>query len=256
MFLQDEDLSVYIDPGPGALLQAREDGIGLEELDALIVTHAHLDHMGDMHAIIEAMTKGGDREEGILLAAESVLEGADIPGKYTDGEGTYGERVPPALDPYHERLVPEMKLLEDGKELELGHLTMRCLETEHSDPRTVAFTLGVGGREYGFVSDTGFFPGLVDFFQGSDALILNMMRPHDHEWKGHLSTEDAAKLLEEVEPEFGVMQHFGAAMIHGSVKEEGKWLKERSDVDFAMAEDGMEIDLDQPKKGLEKSIKS
>ncbi|MDY6773576.1 MAG: MBL fold metallo-hydrolase, partial [Candidatus Nanohaloarchaea archaeon] len=254
MFLEHGNFSVHIDPGPGALVHAGNEGIELEELDAVMVTHAHLDHYGDMNAIIEAMTEGGDREEGRLLASESVLEGAEIPEKYTEGEGTYGEKVPPALDSYHERLVPEITVLEDGKELDLGPFNMRCLETEHSDPRTVAFRLEKEGRSYGFVTDTELFDRLKDFFSGSDVLVINLMRPHDHEWKGHLNTEDAAELLEEVEPELAVMQHFGAALIYGSVDEEREWLEDQTDVDFVMAEDGMELDLEQPEKGLERYL--
>ncbi|MDY6776697.1 MAG: MBL fold metallo-hydrolase [Candidatus Nanohaloarchaea archaeon] len=251
MYLEEGGFSLYIDPAPGALVRAREEGVPLEELDAIMVTHAHLDHCGDMHAIIEAMTEGGDREEGKLFASESVLDGAEIPAKYSEGEGTYGEKVPPALDSYHEGLVPEIVRLRDGDESELGPFRLRCLETEHSDPRTVAFTLGVDGREYGFVTDTEMFDRLPGFFADSDVLVVNLMRPHDREWKGHLNTEDAAELLNETEPEFAVMQHFGAAMIYGSVQDERKWLEEETDVDFVMAEDGMEIDLEDPRKGLQ-----
>ncbi|MFB6294858.1 MAG: MBL fold metallo-hydrolase, partial [Candidatus Nanohaloarchaea archaeon] len=104
-------------------------------------------------------------------------------------------------------------------ETALGPFRMRCIETEHSDPRTVAFTLDDGETRTGFVTDTELFDDLIDFFDGCDALVVNMMRPHDREWKGHLNTADAAELLNAVEPEVAVVQHFGAALIYEGVDE-------------------------------------
>lgn len=252
MFLEDGEFSCVIDPAPGALVRAREAGIELEGLDAIIVSHAHLDHHGDMDVMIEAMTDGGKEQRGTLLCAESVLDGAAVPETYVEGGGVYGAEVPPSLDPYHESLVGEIVRLNDGKDVELGPYTMTCIETEHSDPRTVAFTLEKDGFRAGFVTDTGPFDGLAEFFSGCDALVVNVMRPHDRDWKGHLNTEDAAELLNAVEPELAVLQHFGAALIYASVNDEEEWLGEHTDVDFVMAEDGMEIDLENPERGLER----
>ncbi|MDY6768971.1 MAG: MBL fold metallo-hydrolase [Candidatus Nanohaloarchaea archaeon] len=243
IYLEHGDFSGVIDPAPGALVRARGEGIDLEDLDAVIVSHAHLDHDGDMDVMIEAMTRGGKEERGTLLCAASVLDGAAIPDRYVEGGGTYGDRVPPSLDTYHESLVPDIVRLEDGTETAIGPFDMRCIETEHSDPRTVAFTLDDGDTTAGFVTDTELFDDLVDFFTDSDVLIVNMMRPHDKEWKGHLNTADAAELLNETEPDYAIMQHFGAALIYSSVNEEAAWLEERTDVEFAMAEDGMTVDL-------------
>lgn len=254
MVLEHGDFSCVIDPAPGALVQARRHGIALEDLDAVIVTHAHLDHHGDMAVMIEAMTRGGKSERGTLLCAESVLDGAEIPDRYVKGEGTYGERIAPALDPYHESLVADVVRLADGTEHDLGPFRMRCIETAHSDPRTVAFTLTADDRTVGFVSDTELFDGLADFFADADVLVVNMMRPHDNAWKGHLNTADAADLLNDAQPEFAVMQHFGAALIYSPVDDEADWLRERTDVDVVMAEDGMQLDLEQPADGLERFL--
>ncbi|MDY6769473.1 MAG: MBL fold metallo-hydrolase, partial [Candidatus Nanohaloarchaea archaeon] len=152
--LREGDLSAIIDPAPGALVRMHEAGIDPEDLDAVVVSHAHLDHDGDMDVMIEAMTEGGKQERGTLLCAESVVDGADIPGKYVDGGGTYGDEITASLDPYHRSLVGEVVRLTGGTETALGPFRMRCIETEHSDPRTVAFTLDDGETRSGFVTDT------------------------------------------------------------------------------------------------------
>lgn len=252
MHLTHDGHRTHIDPGPGALVHARKERIPLEDLDTLIVTHAHFDHCNDMNAVIEAMTGGGKTERGTVYVSRSVLEGAAIPERYTEGKGVYGGRIDPVLDGFHRSLPAAVEPCEAGDTFEEGPFTMACTGTEHSDPTTFAFSLETGRRRYGFVTDTELTDDLVDFFADCAVLVVNLMRPHDREWKGHCNTADAADLLNTVEPDFAVMQHFGAALLYGSVNKEQAWLKDETDVDFVMAEDGMTLDLEQPKQGLER----
>lgn len=255
MVLQDETgFSMHIDPGPGALVHARQQGIALEELDAVLVTHAHLDHCGDMHAIIEAMTEGGKAERGRLFGSASVFSGADLPAKYAKGEGTYGAHIDAALDSFHRDLVAETAVLEDGDELAAGPYTLRCIETQHSDPRTIAFRLDGDEHDVGFVSDTALFDGLIDFFAGCDALVINHMRPREREWKGHLNSSDVVTLLDAVDPDAAVLQHFGSALIYASVRDEVAWVQEQVDAELVAARDGMTVDPVAPRQGLDRFL--
>lgn len=254
MHLQSDDFSVYIDPGPGALVNALQHGIDLEALDAIIVTHAHLDHANDMNVLIEAMTSGGDKNTGTLLANTTVLNGAEVPDKYVKGDGTYGTRIDPVLDGFHESLVETVVELADGKTLDIGPFKMECREMEHSDPHTIGFALDTGDQKIGFTSDTELFDGMVEFFADCDVLVLNVMRPLEHDWKGHLTTEDAATILNGVKPDFAVLQQFGSLFIYESVNKQQEWLEDHTDVDFVLAKDGMELDPDEPRQGLEKFL--
>ena len=67
---------VCVDPGPGALAHARGRALGLDPgvLDAVILTHKHLDHSGDINAMIEAMTEGGTKKRGLVLAPRDAYE--------------------------------------------------------------------------------------------------------------------------------------------------------------------------------------
>lgn len=253
MVLEDGGFSMCIDPGPGALVHAREQDMALEELDALLVTHAHLDHCGDMHAIIEAMTDDGTAERGQLLCSQSVVEGTDIPERYTSGEGTYGTHIDRALDSYHRSLVEQVHVLADDTR-DIGPYTLRSITTQHSDPTTIAFRLEQDGFVAGFVSDTQLFDGLMDFLDGCDALVVNMTRPREKAWKGHLNTTDTAELLAATRPDLAVVQHFGAALIYASVADEVEWLQEQVSCDVVAAADGTTIDLETPEQGLERFL--
>ena len=57
-FLQGKN--ILIDPGPGTLSRCftSRPGLDPEKLDAIILTHRHLDHSTDVNVLIEAMTRG------------------------------------------------------------------------------------------------------------------------------------------------------------------------------------------------------
>lgn len=254
MHLASDDFSLYIDPGSGALVHSHRNGTDLSALDALLVTHTHLDHCSDMNVLIEAMTTGGDAKSGTLLASESVFDGAELEDKYVKGKGTYGDRIDPVLDGYHESLVAETVTLAGGERHELGPFTVSTLQNRHSDPTTVGVRLEHAEHTIGYTSDTELFEDMYAFYEGCDLLVVNVARPKDKPWKGHLTTEDVATLLNETQPETAVLQHFGASFIYSSVEEQRQWLERQTDVDFVMAEDDMTIDLDRNDKGLNRFL--
>src|SRR4030042_4443797 len=53
------DTQILFDPGPGCLVQATKRRLDPAKLDAIVLSHKHLDHSGDINIMIEAMTDGG-----------------------------------------------------------------------------------------------------------------------------------------------------------------------------------------------------
>ena len=51
-------------------------------MDALVITHRHLDHAGDATAVVEAMTRGGFSRAGALLAPRDALEEEPVVFRY------------------------------------------------------------------------------------------------------------------------------------------------------------------------------
>ena len=71
---------IHVDPGPGALVRALTNvpPCNPRELDAIVLSHKHLDHSGDVNALIEAMTSGGFRRRGMLLAPPDAFDGEPV----------------------------------------------------------------------------------------------------------------------------------------------------------------------------------
>ena len=69
MWLELGGSRILVDPGPGSLVRATSGRPKLDptKLDAIIITHKHLDHTGDLNVMIEAMTEGGFRKRGLVF---------------------------------------------------------------------------------------------------------------------------------------------------------------------------------------------
>lgn len=61
-YLEIADKKFYIDPGPSAVYKARQNNIKLEHLDAILITHRHLDHISDLLPMIEAWINLTDKK--------------------------------------------------------------------------------------------------------------------------------------------------------------------------------------------------
>ena len=68
IIIQNNNLQFHLDPGPGALVKAKEFGINPRATTALLVSHNHLGHCNDVNAVIDAMTLSGLDKRGVLIA--------------------------------------------------------------------------------------------------------------------------------------------------------------------------------------------
>ena len=73
-----------VDPGPGCLVRCLngQPKVDPAQLDALLLTHGHLDHANDVNVMIEAMTEGGHKHRGTLYAPREALEDDPIVMRY------------------------------------------------------------------------------------------------------------------------------------------------------------------------------
>src|SRR4030042_2661530 len=84
LWMSVEKTNLSIDPGPGALVRCLSSKPKLDPsaLDAILLTHKHLDHSGDVNVMIEAMTDGGFKKRGVLFAPEDALEDDPVVLRY------------------------------------------------------------------------------------------------------------------------------------------------------------------------------
>ena len=74
LYLEDGNARIALDPGPGAIVQYAKRKVDLTKLDAIVVSHRHLDHAGDVNVMVEAMTEGGFAHRGRLFCPSDALD--------------------------------------------------------------------------------------------------------------------------------------------------------------------------------------
>ncbi len=248
-----EKLNLHLDPGPGALVYSVASGLSPEKINALLVSHCHPDHYTDAEIFIEAMTRGMTRKRGLLAASHSVLYGNEVCG--------------PSISKYHQQMPEKVIEAKPGVKFQVGNLNVAVTEARHSDPDTVGFrfeTEDVGDIAY--TSDTEYFEGIGKYYEGVRLLILCVMRPTGKPWKGHMTTEDAIKIIEEARPENAIITHFGMQMIFRGPNNEAKLIESKTGVPTIAAKDGMHVKINEkieivrkrekPQLGLENFFRS
>ena len=222
--------NVHVDPGPGALVRSYQFGLDPRKLDTILVSHSHTDHYTDAEVLIEAMTRGMTRNKGNVLGSLSVIEGYKEWG--------------PCISDYHLKR-PEVTILGANKVKKLDKIKIKGTKTIHGDPTTVGFQFQLKDINISYTSDTSYFDNLHKYHNGADILIASVIRPHDERIRGHMCSDDFAKLVEEVSPRLGIMTHLGMKMILNNPEGEAQRIQDETGVKILAARDGMKIDLDE-----------
>lgn len=225
-----EKANVHLDPGPGALVYSIKEGLDPQKLNGILVSHCHPDHYTDAEVLIEAMTRGMTRKRGVLAAPRSVLKGSET-----------CQRV---ISTYHQSMPEQTLILEKGVEFHIQDLKIKSTEARHTEPDTVGFrfeTTAFG--DFAYTSDTEYFEGIGEYYRGVRLLLLCVMRPSGKPWKGHMTTDDAIKIVREAGPEQVIITHLGMQMIFQSPFKEAKKIQEKTSVPTLAAMDGMRVML-------------
>ncbi|HIE18219.1 TPA: MBL fold metallo-hydrolase [Candidatus Bathyarchaeota archaeon] len=227
-----EKVNMHIDPGPGALIYSLEQGLNPQKINAILISHSHLDHTNDAGLLIETMTKGGRTKRGTLAAAHSVIEGNEICDR--------------AISKYHRQLPEKVIDAKVGMKFNVGDFNIEVGKAVHADPDTVGFRFETqDAGSFGYLPDSEYFKGLSDFFEGVRLLILSVLRPSGQPWKGHMTTDDAARIAEEVKPNILVITHFGMLMLLRSPNREAKIIEKKTGIHTIAAKYGMRITVSE-----------
>ncbi len=229
----DLEATISLDPGPGALIRALQYGKNPQKLDAVFVSHNHLDHYNDAELMIEAMTRGMRQKRGTLVINKA---GLDYISEYHRG--------------FTEVLTPE-----PGDLFEINGMQVQALPTkDHADGVGYKFFSSEGVVAYS--ADTGYSENLVPYYKGAKILILNTIFPASKEIDVHLNTRTAGLLVKAAGPDLALINHFGMTILNAGPEKEAKNIEDATGVRTLAAIDGMSIDLKDLKASKEKAGQS
>ena len=230
LILEMDGEMLHIDPGPGALVRAKQYGVRLRKLTGLLVSHTHPDHYGDAEYVLEAMTGGAKVKRGTLLGSEYVINGSPDSSFHA------------VFSKYHLDRIEGYKALKPGDQASIGKIKITATPTKHRAPKGIGF-LFEGSKRIGYPSDGEYFKGQERYFQNCDCLIINCLRPRNQTWPEHMNAEQAKELVEKTKPKLAVLQHFGMKMLRGVNFKEARWIQKQTGVKTIAAKDGMKLEI-------------
>ncbi len=140
--------------------------LALEEIDHLLITHVHGDHMNGLEGVAFYKRFAEGRRVGLVTSPEVRAVLWDERLKASMGALWDGERYQPmGFDDYFEHLP-----LGWSGETAVGPFRIRARRTRHYVP-TSALLVEAGGHTLGYSSDTAFDPELVAFLEPADLII-------------------------------------------------------------------------------------
>lgn len=229
IWINYKSTNVLIDPGPGSLVRcnASRPKLDLSRLDAIILTHKHLDHSGDVNVMIEAMTEGGFKKRGVLFVPEDAL------GK--DG----------VIFSYLRDHAEKTEILKEGK-FSVGDIVFDVPIRNLHSVETYGLKFFFGKDIVSFVSDTKYFEELSDVYRDSAILVLNVVFYEKRQEYDHLCLESALEIIKKIKPRKAILTHFGMTIL----KQKPHLLEEKVnrelETEVKFAYDGMSLEISSP----------
>jgi phosphoribosyl 1,2-cyclic phosphodiesterase len=220
---------IHVDPGPGALVRALSAVPPCEprELDAIALSHKHLDHAGDVNAMIEAMTQGGWKHRGALLAPRDAFEGEHV------------------ILPYAARFIPVHHILEERSgPYRVNDVEVRTSIRHQHGVETYGLHFRYDGHTISYLPCGRFFDELVDDYRAHapDALVINVLRYRDSMDVDHLTFDQARAVIAGVRPKVAILTHFGTRMLEQRPERLARQLEEELGLRVHAATDGWTFD--------------
>jgi phosphoribosyl 1,2-cyclic phosphodiesterase len=230
MWMRFGATQIHVDPGPGALVRALSHvpPCNPRELDAIVLSHKHLDHSGDVNVLIEAMTSGGFRRRGAVLAP---------PDAFDDG---------PVVLPYVRRFVERIEMLEPNSgPYRIGEVELVTSMRHIHAVQTQGLHFSHAGIRVAYVPCGKYFEGLAADYarHRPDVLVINVLRYRDDLNVDHLTWPDACRIVAEVRPKVAVFQHFGTKMLEADPPKLARQFEDELGLRAIAAYDGMLLDL-------------
>jgi len=222
LWIRSDTENILIDPGPGSLVRCAASRPRLDpaKLNAIILTHRHLDHTNDINVMIEAMTEGGFKKRGVVFLPQDALD------------------EDPVILRHAREYVGKIEVLRPDTAYQAGAFAFRTTPRLRHPGETYGLRFTLNGTDVSLVSDTGYFEELPSYF-GSGTVLVNVVFAEPRPGIQHLSLPDARTLIEALRPQKTILTHFGMTMVKARPHECARRLSWETGHNVVAATDGM-----------------
>ena len=223
LYLSVDETNIIIDPGVNTFykyIHTYED-----KIDGIILSHIHIDHSNDLNILVEFMTNGGQTKQGTLLVPNQAIEDKVL--------YDYVKDFPKQLNRIKPNTSYKIKNIEITSSIEHKH-----------GVETYGFQIKTKNHNIGLVTDTAYFPELLNSYQGCELLIMNV--PYyiqDKPKPKHLDIPATEEFIKTIKPEKLILTHFNSNILNSNPILLASKLSQKYGIDVIAAEDDMILNL-------------
>lgn len=216
---------LLFDSGAGTIRRLLEIKADLFEIEHILYTHLHNDHINDLGAIIWSNNYGGTRKKPLNLYGPKGFR------KYID---TLLRLLMPGKLNFKIN-VNELK----NSAIKIGNLAIKACPTRHSgSTKSIIYRISGKGKSLVYTGDTEYCDEVVDAARNADFLMTECSLPK--EVKGHLTPSLAGKIASEANVKHLILTHFYPEVLKTDIKRQCR--KEFNGA-IILAEDRMRINI-------------
>lgn len=221
LYLEDGNSRISLDPGPGAIVQYAKRRVDLTKLDAIVLSHRHLDHCGDVNVMVEAMTEGGFHRRGRLFCPADALDEDPVVLKYL-------RRFPEEIV----RLAPDTSYSVNG-------LKFTTTARHIHQAETYGFRFG---DKLGWVTDTKYYEGMAEQHQ-AEVMVIHVVLLNCRAELPHLCLDDAERIIRDAKPRLAILTHYGMTVWRAHPWELAAELTQKLGIEVKAGRDGMSLEI-------------
>jgi ribonuclease BN (tRNA processing enzyme) len=181
--------NVWVDTGPGSLANLQQH-IDLTSLDAIVVSHSHPDHWGELGVVRNALKYGFQVDGMPVYSTTAVRKLVDI---------VCGDSSAPTF---------QWEIVANRDKVTIGDLDFSFSETDHP-VETLAMRISSNGKSLLYSADTGPDWSLEALGRGADLALCEATLLEETEGTApHLSSRQAGRTAAEAEVGELVVTHF------------------------------------------------
>lgn len=215
---QDRQARAMIDIGGGSILRFAESGASIEDLDAIAITHTHVDHIGDLPALIKSglfSTRqrplallgpdGSDLYPSISEYINSTFLTKQASHRYLSGIGTGRSGL------FQLATTEIPRTLAAREWLSAEHLSISAVGVKHAIVPAVGYVINIDNQRIAIPGDMSVNnQSFIDLARGSDILVLHLAIPETATGnlpKLHARPSEMGQLAAAIQPRQLVISH-------------------------------------------------
>jgi ribonuclease BN (tRNA processing enzyme) len=190
--------NILLDTGPGSLRQLKKNHTSLNQIDAIIYSHFHIDHISDMLPFIFSSKYNHQEPRSTDL---KIIGPIGLIKLYNDLSQAHGSQI-----------VPDNFTIEwiesDESNFKFDDILIHTCRVMHTDNSIAIKLTDTNGKTTVYSGDTDYCPEIIELAKDCDLLILECSFPDNLKVKGHLTPSEAGKIADHASANKLLLTHF------------------------------------------------